>query len=66
MIAFIFTVLILIAIIGGLFTFFEICILKLFFKIENLKYIKLLKILEAIIIGVIFFSNIYKKLLMNK
>ena len=46
MIAFIFTVLILIAIIGGLFTFFEICILRLFFKIENFKYVKLLKILE--------------------
>ena len=40
MIAFIFTVPLLIATIGGLFTFFEICILKLFFKIENLKYIK--------------------------
>ena len=46
MIAFIFTVLILIAVIGGLFTFFEICILRLFFKIENFKYVKLLKILE--------------------
>ena len=46
MIAFIFTVLLLIATIGGLFTFFEICILKLFFKIENFKYVKLLKILE--------------------
>ena len=45
MIAFIFTVLILIAAIGGLFTFFEICILRLFFKIENFKYVKLLKIL---------------------
>ena len=46
MIAFFFMVLILMATIGGLFTFFEICILKLFFKIENLKYVKLLKILE--------------------
>ena len=46
MIAFFLTVLIMMATIGGLFTFFEICILKLFFKIENLKYIKLLKILE--------------------
>ena len=45
MIAFIFTVLLLIATIGGLFTFFEICILRLFFKMENSKYIKLLKIL---------------------
>ena len=50
MIAFIFTVLLLIATIGGLFTFFEICILKLFFKIENLKYVKLLKILEIMMI----------------
>ena len=41
MIKFIFTVLLLLIIIGGLFTFFEICILKLFFKIENLKYVKL-------------------------
>jgi len=47
MIAFIFTVLLLIATIGGLFTFFEICILKLFFKMENSKYIKLLKISET-------------------
>ena len=46
MIKFIFTVLLLLIIIGGLFTFFEICILKLFFKIENFKYVKLLKILE--------------------
>ena len=49
MIAFFFTVLILIAAIGGLFTFFEICILRLFFKIENFKYVKLLKILEIIV-----------------
>ena len=49
MIKFIFTVLLLITTIGGLFTFFEICILKLFFKIENLKYVKLLKILEIIV-----------------
>ena len=46
MIEFFFTVLILMATIGGLFTFFEICILRLFFKIENFKYVKLLKILE--------------------
>ena len=46
MIAFFFTVLILMATIRGLFTFFEICILRLFFKIENFKYVKLLKILE--------------------
>ena len=58
MIAFIFTVLLLIATIGGLFTFFEICILKLFFKIENLKYIKLLKILEILFFLMIFFGEI--------
>ena len=46
MIAFFFTVLILMVTIGGLFTFFEICILRLFFKIENFKYVRLLKILE--------------------
>ncbi len=46
MIKFIFTVLLLLITIGGLFTFFEICILKLFFKIENFKYVRLLKILE--------------------
>ena len=40
MIAFIFTVLILIATIGGLFTFFEICILRLFLKIENFNFLK--------------------------
>ena len=60
MIKFIFTVLLLITIIGGLFTFFEICILKLFFKIENLKYVKLLKILEitVIIISCITFISL--------
>ena len=46
MIAFFLTVLIMMATIGGLFTFFEICILRLFFKIENFKYVRLLKILE--------------------
>ena len=60
MIKFIFTVLLLITTIGGLFTFFEICILKLFFKIENLKYVKLLKILEItmIIISCITFISL--------
>jgi len=60
MIGFIFTVLLLITTIGGLFTFFEICILKLFFKIENLKYVKLLKILEItmIIISCITFISL--------
>ena len=60
MIKFIFTVLLLLIIIGGLFTFFEICILKLFFKIENLKYVKLLKILEitVIIISCITFISL--------
>ena len=46
MIAFFLTILIMMATIGGLFTFFEICILRLFFKIENFKYVRLLKILE--------------------
>ena len=60
MIKFIFTVLLLLIIIGGLFTFFEICILKLFFKIENLRYVKLLKILEitVIIISCISFISL--------
>lgn len=60
MIAFFLTVLIMMATIGGLFTFFEICILKLFFKIENLKYVKLLKILEitVIIISCITFISL--------
>ena len=64
MIAFIFTVLILIATIGGLFTFFEICILKLFFKMENLKYIKLLKILEITVIIISCISFISLKILL--
>ena len=64
MIAFIFTVLLLIATIGGLFTFFEICILKLFFKIENLKYIKLLKILEITVIIISCISFISLKILL--
>ena len=37
MIAFIFTVLILIAAIGGLFTFFEICVMSLAIKITSQK-----------------------------
>ena len=44
-------------------SFFELCILTTFLNIKTYKYIKLLKILDAIIIGVIFFSNINKKLL---
>ena len=63
MIAFIFAVLLLIATIGGLFTFFEICILKLFFKIENLKYIKFLKILEIMIIIISCITFISLKIL---
>ena len=39
-------------------TFFELCILTAFLNIKTYKYIKLLKILDVIIIGVIFFSNI--------
>jgi len=62
MIAFIFTVLILIATIGGLFTFFEICILRLFLKIENFKYIKLLKILEVTVIIISCISFISLKI----
>ena len=62
MIKFIFTVLLLIITIGGLFTFFEICILKLFFKIENLKYVKLLKILEIMIIIISCISFISLKI----
>ena len=62
MIAFIFTVLILIATIGGLFTFFEICILRLFFKIENFKYVKLLKILEVTVIIISCISFISLKI----
>ena len=62
MIEFIFTVLILIAAIGGLFTFFEICILRLFFKIENFKYVKLLKILEVTVIIISCISFISLKI----
>ena len=62
MIAFIFTVLLLIATIGGLFTFFEICILRLFFKIENFKYVKLVKILEVTVIIISCISFISLKI----
>ena len=54
MIKFIFTVLLLITTIGGLFTFFEICILKLFFKIETL--LKILEITMIIISCITFIS----------
>lgn len=62
MIAFFLTVLILMATIGGLFTFFEICILRLFFKIENFKYVKLLKILEVTVIIISCISFISLKI----
>ena len=62
MIAFFLTVLIMMATIGGLFTFFEICILRLFFKIENLKHVKLLKILEIMIIIISCISFISLKI----
>lgn len=62
MLEFIFTVLILMATIGGLFTFFEICILRLFFKIENFKYVKLLKILEVTVIIISCISFISLKI----
>lgn len=42
-------------------SFFEFCILTTFFNIKTCKYLKLLKILEAIVIGGIFFSNINRK-----
>ena len=63
MIRFIFTVLLLITAIGGLFTFFEICILRLFFKIENFKYVKLLKILEVTVIIISCITFISLKIL---
>ena len=62
MLEFIFTVLILMATIGWLFTFFEICILRLFFKIENFKYVKLLKILEVTVIIISCISFISLKI----
>ena len=62
MIVFFLTVLIMMATIGGLFTFFEICILRLFFKIKNFKYIKLLKILEIMIIIISCISFISLKI----
>ena len=62
MIAFFLTVLIMMATIGGLFTFFEICILRLFFKIENFKYVKLLKILEVTVIIISCISFISLKI----
>ena len=62
MIAFFLTVLIMMATIGGLFTFFEICILRLFFKVENFKYVKLLKILEIMIIIISCISFISLKI----
>jgi len=55
MIAFFLTVLIMMATIGGLFTFFEICILRLFFKIENFKYVKKNFIINFIFLFVDFY-----------
>lgn len=45
-------------IILGIFSFFEIAFIRIFFKIKSTKYIKLLKILEILFFLMIFFGKI--------
>ena len=49
---------ILVIIISGIFSFFEIAFIRKFFEIKSTKYIKLLKILEILFFLMIFFSEI--------
>ena len=48
----------LVLIISGIFSFFEIAFIRIFFEIKSTKYIKLLKILEILFFLMIFFSEI--------
>ena len=45
-------------IISGIFSFFEIAFIRIFFKIKSTKYIKLLKILEIFFFLMIFLGKI--------
>ena len=45
-------------IILGIFSFFEIAFIRIFFEIKSTKYIKLLKILEILFFLMIFFGEI--------
>ena len=48
----------LVLIISGIFSFFEIAFIRIFFKIKSTKYIKLLKILEIFFFLMIFLGKI--------
>ena len=48
----------LVLIISGIFSFFEIAFIRIFFEIKSTKYIKLLKILEILFFLMIFFGEI--------
>ena len=48
----------LVLIISGIFSFFEIAFIRIFFEIKSTKYIKLLKILEILFFLMIFFGKI--------
>lgn len=49
----------LVLIISGIFSFFEITFIRIFFEIKSTKYIKLLKILEILFFLMIFFWRNY-------
>ena len=55
---FLFGSIFLVLIISGIFSFFEIAFIRIFFEIKSTKYIKLLKILEILFFLMIFFSEI--------
>ena len=58
MVELIFGYVFLILIISGIFSFFEIAFIRIFFDIKSTKYIKLLKILEILFFLMIFFGEI--------
>ena len=58
MVELIFGYVFLIFIISGIFSFFEIAFIRIFFEIKSTKYIKLLKILEILFFLMIFFGKI--------
>ena len=55
---FLFGSIFLVLIISGIFSFFEIAFIRIFFEIKSTKYIKLLKILEILFFLMIFFGEI--------
>lgn len=54
---FLFGLIFLVFIISGIFSFFEITFIRIFFEIKSTKYMKLLKILEVLFFCMIFIGK---------